>query len=305
MPLISLSRYATGFVPATFYDTADFIALNSGKAAEVRFVEGGNMAIAAGLVTDADGRSEWRVPFSAPFSMPAKLMLPEDAPTDPEALAAELCRLTDGAPLRVVGPPPVHPGAQAWAEALQRQGLIRTDNINFHYPLERLADPAAFMTQMARRNLRISQRSQFRLCDNADPVAVYSFIADHHRALGYHMAMTCRQVLDTARIIPVDFFTFMLEGDEEQKETLAGAAIFYRMPGNIVQLINWGDSLALRSLRTSYAFIFAIFRYYADRGFTTVNLGPASTDGIPNPGLVAYKSGLGAIDTPIPTFTRP
>lgn len=282
--IIGLREYGEEYAPRTVFDRADFASLNEYRAREVRVVAEGGAAIVLGRGEDR----LWHAPFSAPYALPA-------GDGDLHALAAAL--IPYAAEGLVLTPAPVfYPGAREWCEVLDILDAERIEDVNYHYPLERLADEEAFMSRMARRNLHKALREDFMLQPSEDIHTVYAFIAEHHRRLGYRMAMTEEAVLETAAILPVDFFEIR-HGDR-----LAGAAIYYRVCDGIAQLINWGDDPDLRTLRTSSFMAHAIFTHYAEEGLHTVDLGPASTRGVRNEGLIAFKLSLGAVETVKPTF---
>lgn len=276
-----------GYNTPSVFDSEAFIRLNAAKVRRVVVAEGDGLAQILG---ETDG-GIFRAPFSAPFSMPLR---GENA--DYRAFAQQLFAACRGR-LELTPAPVFHRDVPAWTAALDSLPLVRTDDFNYHIPVERLAETQAYMSKMARRNLRRAMSVGFELRMTRDIEGVYGFLAEHHRALGYHMAMTCQGVCDTAAILPVDFFEVMLDCRR------AAAAIFYRVAPGIVQLINWGDALDLRGYRTSSFMAHAIFAYYAALGdINIIDLGPASTDGVRNEPLIAFKLGLGAVETCKPTY---
>lgn len=282
---ISLREYGEEYTPLTVFDRADFASLNAHRVQEVRVVAEGGAAIVLGRREDG----VWHAPFSAPYALPA-------GDGDLRALAAALLPYAAEG-LELTPPPVFYPRAREWRDALEVLDSEIIRDVNYHYPLSRLRDEEAYMSQMARRNLHKASRAGFELHRSEDIRTVYAFIAEHHRRLGYHMAMSEEAVLETAAILPVDLFEIIHEG------CLAGAAIFYRVCDGIAQLINWGDDLDLRPLRTSSFMAHSIFTYYAGEGFHTVDLGPASVRGVRNEGLIAFKRSLGAVETVKCTFS--
>lgn len=289
-----MQHYADNFSPATVFDTAAFAVHNATKVEAVRVIEAGNLAQVVGIAADGT----LRAPFSAPYAQPAVRKGTEPADADYSLLAGKLLAAASGG-LRLVLPPPIydiHEGR--WQSVLENAGLQRVDDLNFHIRLDGIANFDSRLTGAAPRNMRRALKAGFELVCHAAPRDVYRFIAAHHASLGYHMAMSEEDVLSTAPVAHTEFFDIMLDGQR------VGAAIFDVVAPGIAQLINWGDALTHRNLRTSSFMARAIAEHYTRRGFTALDLGPASTDGIPNTGLVRFKTSLGAIQTHKHTFIK-
>lgn len=263
----------------TVFDTVDFALLNAAKCRRVAFVEGGGCGMVLGLGDDG----VWRAPFSAPY---ASMTGAGDAASFLDGLLA-----FTGGRLALTLPPPIY-GGGAFAEALAARGLVSLHEYNYHYDLSHFADFEAGLSSLARRNLRRARRNDFSLSLTSDLDAVYAFIAEHHRRLGYRMAMALEQVRDTLRVVPADLFVLTLDG------AVAAAGIFFHTAPGVVQLINWGDDTSLRDLRTMNFMAWAVLQHYAADGVTRiVDLGPASTDGVKNDGLVRFKLSLGCTES--------
>lgn len=268
----------------TVFDSPRFAIINSVKAEQVRTFSHGGLSIIAGLRNGV-----WRAPFSAPFSSVT-------GTGRYDAFASYLS--TQTARRFVVTPPPVavYGGAEA-LEALRKVADHVVTDYNYHYDLKHFDNYETHLVDAARRNHRRAINGGFRLEPTDDIAGVYNFIANHHRALGYRMAMSLHDVEITASILPIDFFYV-----RDAAGTVVGAAIYYRTAPGVAQLINWGDDLDRRRERITNYMAYAIFAYYKQLGFTTVDLGPASTDGIRNEGLIRFKLGLGCLESPKLTF---
>lgn len=282
---ISLDEYQRCFEPPTVFDSAAFIRLNAHKVSRVAVVSGHGLALPIGY--DADS-GLWRAPFSAPFAMPA-------GGGDYAAFAHDLLSFCEGR-VQLVTPPPFHVGVPEWINVLDNEELTRVDNYSYHYPLERLDSMKSYMSTNMRRNYNSAMRQGFSLRLTNDVDAVYNFIANHHKQLGYHMAMTLQQVRDTTQVADIDFFECVLDGQ------VVGAAFFYHVAPGVTQLINWGDALDMRDKHITAFLLYSIFEHYRSRGILIVDLGPASVDGVKNEGLVRFKLSAGCIETVKPTF---
>lgn len=275
--------------PASVFDSAAFIALNAGKVSRVEYFAGHGLCMAAGLGDDG----LWRAPFSAPFSMPTATGV--SAP-DFKAFAQDLYAATNGR-LRLILPPPFHRHVGLWAEALRTLPLACVTDYSYHYPLSQAVDYSEHLRPSQRRYLKKSQQIPFTSDNTTSLEEAYGFIAEQHMKLGYNMAMSGQQVLDTAQIIDVDVLSLRQDG------RLMAAGYFYHVADGIVQMINWDDNVDFRHLRPMPSFVLHVVKHYAAMpGIDILDLGPASTDGVKNEGLVRFKLSIGAVETEKLTF---
>jgi hypothetical protein len=282
---LSFAEYAAKFPnQRTAFDSAAFAELNAPLANSVRCLTDGDVGI---IVGERDGR--WLAPFSAPY---ASISGSGDLAAFAEKVIAAV-----GGKFRFILPPPIY-GCDDWLEALRSHANHIVTDYNYHYDLNDFADFEQHLDSAARRNLHRALKARFELELTDDIKTAYALMAEHHRQLGYHMAMPLDRVIATTKVIDTDFF-FVRRGSE-----IVAAAMYDHSAPGIVQLINWGDKLELRNLRTMNFMSYAIFRHYAERGdIHTIDLGPASTDGIKNEGLVRFKLALGCHETPKHTLT--
>lgn len=270
--------------PATVYDSAEFALTVNAVCGMVYIVATDEHGTAVGMVWGKDEDGTWASPFSAPYALCSKSRA--DIPVPVSALRA-IARYVDAkthGKWRIVLPP------EFYAPALIRSAVEAFVALGHELFCDRnYAHPAlAQMSSVARRNLRKAEHhGSFTLVTDADAGAVYDLIAEHHRQLGYEMAMTRDQVLATARAIPMDFFMVM------DGEVPAAAAYYQHTAPHIVQMINWGDTAEARPLRVTNWMDHAISLYYADIGISIIDLGPGTHHGIPNEGLERFKTSLG------------
>lgn len=281
---VSYEEYAVLFCDSapTVFDRPDFIALNAPRMHRVAYLTGYGMGIALGH--PAPG-ARWRSPFSAPYATVC-------GKGDADAFVDALMRWVAPAGIELVCPPPIYNKTDeydvtAWLEAIRRRGTVTELSRNYHFCLDNFADHLQLMTPWARNNLKRAMRKGFAMETTDDIGLVYNFIADHHRQLGYVMAMSEENVRRTAAILPVDFFRVTLDG------RTVGAAIYYHSAPGIAQLINCGDDLMLRKLNTMTFITRAILSYYHARGFHYVDLGPVMLNGAINQGLDSFKRSMG------------
>lgn len=276
---VTPEEYARLFADVpTCFDTAKFAEINRMRAGQIRCLTGHGLGIIVGLKDDG----MWHAPFSAPYASVS-------GAGDYDRFAADLVRETGGR--LVLTLPALIYGSEAAEKVFRPLAREIIEDYNYHYDLRLFDDYEAHLSQMARRNFHRSMKSAFLLEKTDDISGVYALIADHHRRLGYHMAMTEADVRRTTEAVEMDFFKVFL-GDKT-----AGAAIYYRTAPGVAQLINWGDNLELRSLRVMPFMAHSIFGFYHSLGFHIIDMGPSSTDGIKNEGLVNFKLSLGCTET--------
>ena len=275
--------------PATVFDSAAFNALNASKVSRVSYFAGHGLCIAAGLGDDG----LWRAPFSAPFSMPTATGV---CSPDFKAFARDLHAAVEGR-IRLILPPPIHRHVGLWTEALRTLPLACITDFSYHYPLSQAVDYMAHLRPSQRRYLRKSMQVPYTFDSRTSLEEAYNFIAVQHNKLNYHMAMSLKQVLDTAQIIDVDVLSLRLEG------CLMAAGYFFHVNDGIVQMINWDDNVEYRHLRPMPSFVRHVMEHYASKNNVKIlDLGPASTDGVKNDGLVRFKLSIGAVETEKLTF---
>lgn len=276
--------YRTVPHPATVYDSAEFTLTVSAVCGTVYILATDEDDATIGMVWGKDDAGTWTSPFSAPYALCS--MSRADIPVSLQALHT-IARYVDTeshGKWRIVLPP------EFYAPALILSAVEAFRALGFELFCDRnYAHPAfAQMSSVARRNLRKAEHhGSFTLVTEADAGAVYDLIAEHHRQLGYEMAMTRDHVLATARAIPMDFFMVM------DGEIPAAAAYYQHTTPNIVQMINWGDTAEARPLRVTNWMDNAISLHYAKLGISTIDLGPGTHHGIPNEGLERFKTSLG------------
>lgn len=283
--------------PNTPYASVAFNELNRDKcdAVEHLVFYGNDGHACAGLII---GRKNgvWCAPFSAPFGEFCLNKTPgiEKSIEIVESLKAHF----SGEPIEITLPAPFYAPDEysLFTAALASRATRFVFDYNYHYPLSQVADVRAYMQPNARNKYTQALRSGLTFAQTYDTARAYAIIEANRRSKGYNLAMSLNQVKDTIKIVDADFFILSL-GDTD-----VAAAMVYRLNSRIAQVIYWGDAPGYSALRPMNILPFHIFRHYAEAGFDIVDVGPASTDGIPNIGLCAYKESIGCHPTLKPTF---
>lgn len=280
--------------PLHVFNSLPFIALNAAKVDRVRYILTGDegrtrMGLVAG---QRDGML--LSPFSAPYGGP-------DFSRDEkiEKVAESVSALGDfaraeGLKLRLTLPPAFHSPSMLTKIStllLNRHGVLRYADFNYHYDLSRAADFEKHLQPNSRRNFHTALRSEFRFeqlgNSDAEISRAYEIIRINHESLGHALRMSRQAVIETAKILPCDFFMLTLGALD-----VAAAQIYHVAPG-IVQLINWGDIPECRHLRPMNFMAWKVIEHYSAAGLSIYDLGPASEDGVPAAGLCDFKASLG------------
>lgn len=293
------SAYADAFGPhaVTPYATVAFNSLNASKVdslvcAALRDSSGRyRLGIIAG---ECDG--SYHCPFSAPFGE-----ITANGRQKLETVAAFVSLLRErfgSRNLSVTLPPAFYDEVMLprVAGCLAAAGTMDYADFNYHYPLDGFGDFAARLDANARNHLNRALRAGFEFACCPLPEA-YAVIEVNRREKGYPLRMTLGALQDTSAIIPVDSFLLTLGGAP------VAAAIVYRLSARIAQVIYWGHLGAYSDRHPMNLLAREVFGYYAAAGFDIVDVGPSSSDGIPDMGLSTFKESLGCHLTFKPHFT--
>lgn len=275
---------------ACVYDTADFCLLNGSKVETLKafalFDDAGN-AMVGQIFGLRDG--VWRAPFSAPFSVVSINDGGEKHVDDFYKEASDILKQ----PYRLVCAPGVY--GTVMPHLNNADAVV---DANFHYPMQQFADYEQYLSRSGRYNHHRALKHPFEFFETDDIPRAYAIIAANRQAMGYPLAMSLQQVLETVEIVPAHFFIMTL-GSED----VASAMIYDAAPG-VAQVIYWGDLPDYRNCRAMNHLAFKTFEWYSIHrpDVHTVDIGPASTDGVRNEGLCQFKLSIGCVETNKNTF---
>lgn len=112
----------------------------------------------------------------------------------------------------------------------------------------------------------------------------FQIVHENREKVGRHIYMTFSDLLRVSELWPVDFFQV-----ENNHNEVVAAAIFYRGHKKIVQAIFWGDNDQGRSCRAMDFLSYKLWNHYKGFGYSIIDLGISSFNGIPNNGLIRFK----------------
>lgn len=295
---VSADEYARIFpTPSSAFASVEFNLLNAAKVEQLLFLAGTDTANRPemGIII---GRRDgiWRAPFSAPMapiSWNSNISL-----ASVFAFFEKLKTLLSPSPIRITLPPSfIAPDMLAKISGASTNLASKvTADFNYHYDLDLAPDFEAHLKRNARKNFRQAQSAGF-IFEKTDLTRAYTIIAANRKAKGYYLAMTLSDLEATARIIDIDSFTLSLDGTD------VATAIVYHLTPEIAHVVYWGDTPGFEHHRPMNILPFHIFNHYHSHGYRHINIGPSSTDGIPNHGLCSFKESLGCHTTTIPTIT--
>lgn len=302
---LSPEEYAAAFDSGAphVYNTAAFACHNAALADELMFFAlASGRKLRLGLIAGRRGDC-WCSPFSAPFGgMTAKGEQSIESYRAFTALIADRHSGVEGG-LRVTLPPafyaPDHIAKQT--VALAERGTLLYADINHHRPLHAATPPRSRFFPRTIGTLRLAEThsAEWETFGTERPDAVdraYAIIAANHADLGYPVRMSLRQVMATAPLTGSRFTILRLDGKD------AAAAMVNSSAPGVAQVIYWGDLLSARSLHPMSKLADIVMTDCAAAGFTELDIGPSSSEGIPSAGLSRFKESLGCITSVKPTF---
>jgi len=300
---ISPQEFGTLFpTPQHVYNSVAFARLNSYKADAVHYLLFADSKPRVGIILGERG-GKLLSPFSAPFGgfVTARTQSLEhicEAATLLRQYGAEA-----GKKILITLPPTIYDSSMTakTANALSSAGRLRCIDVNYHIDLTAFDRYERMMKPNARKNLHhaMNEDFAFRHCTSDDSEGVraaYEVIRINREEHGYPLRMTLDDVLATTLLIPADFFVLSTGGTD------VAAAQVFRVSDDIHQVIYWGDRQGFSAMRPMNRLAYSIFEFYHNRGVGTLDIGPSSTDGIPNYGLCEFKESIGCSVTPKLSF---
>lgn len=279
--------------PEHCYNSAVFTELNAEKVDAVHYLawfEEGKLRATLILGEDA---ATLRSPFSAPFGGFNCVREPSDVLVemifdDLRSYASE-----KGKRLRITFPPEFYStSVSAFViRAVNTPWIEVVSDYNYYYPTAGADEYESALSKDERKKLRRAVKAgyDFRMVtDEAEKREVYEVIRRNRESQGYPLRMTLGQVMATEAAVKIDFF--MMRDPEGNP---VAAAICYHVSPGVVQVIYWGDLLEFRDSHPMNLLAMEVFRHYRETGVAIVDVGPSSTDGIPNRGLCTFKHRVG------------
>ena len=284
------------------YNSTDFTELNRAKADSIHYLIIGDGKIRFGIVLG--GRNgKLLSPFSAPFGGFVTTTDQSIALTDEavQLLIGYLRELNMEAEIAL--PPSLYAPEMLPKQmsALLRHGELMFADLNYHYELCPDASVESRMQRNARKNYRkaLAQGFKIEILDRnstADIARAYAVIQANRQHKGYPLRMPLADVIATAPIVDAEFMVMSLNGQD------VAAAQLHRVTPEVMQVVYWGDAPGFEHLRPMNLLAPEVFRHCRSLGASIVDIGPSSENGIPSPGLCAFKESVGCTPSLKPRF---
>ncbi len=287
--------------PLTVFDRTDFAALNAAKVVEVLYLllrRACSGKVVMGMIVGrrADG---FYAPFSAPYTMPRVA-----GPLSVNEAAACFAALHSaiGQSLKLTLPPDFyapHILPDMRVGLMQGGARMLYADFNYHADVVAAGDVSAIPRRTARQEMRRVladagiEYETLSASNRADVERVYRIIEANHLGKGYPVKMSLGQVQDTIAMLGGRVGVVRCDGHD------AAAQLGYFSAAHVYQPVYWGDLDAWRARHVMKALYYYMCADLRAVGFTgLLDLGPSSEEGVPSPGLCAFKESLGCTMTP-------
>lgn len=144
-----------------------------------------------------------------------------------------------------------------------------------------------FYRQALRNSLKFEQVTQGKAIED-----VYRLISDNRTKFGRPIFMSLRDILNTGKLWPVDFFKVCTIDNDP-----CAAAVLYRSRSDIVYAVFWGDNETGRQLRAMDFLAFQLISFYKELDFCYLDMGISTEKGKPNEGLLRFKESHEAVSS--------
>ena len=282
--------------PYHIYASSGFNGLNSVKCEEVYYLlfkeKKYRLAIVGGRIMN-----EFRSPFSAPFGGFVFFSDSVGVKYIDKAIEALVAWVSSKGMLKIrITLPPVIYHDSFVSKLINSFYRVRfsVEKIDLNHVFLLNEFDASYEKKIchnARRNLKRSFSNDllFDIVHTMEEKAiVYDVIKKNRRDKGYPLHMSFEDIINTTFFIKSDFFLVRnCAGDP-----VASSLVFHVSSG-IVQVIYWGSLLEYNDLKTVNFMSYRIFDYYKKLEKKIVDIGPSTSDSVPNNGLCDFKESIG------------
>lgn len=294
------AAFSGGDVPV--YSRIDFVELNRGKADDVHYLLLADNKVRFGIVLGQRGGVLYS-PFSAPFggfvtNSDQSVALVYEAVT---LLAGYIRSL--GMAAEVALPPVLYHSRMMakYVSAFLRYGQLMYADINYHYDLTGDEPFEARMNDTARKKYRRARKCGFRFemldsAREADIARAYAVIKANRDSKGYPLRMTFEEVVRTAPVVDARFAVLSVDGAD------VAAVQLHRVTDSVMQVVYWGDAPGYERMHPMNMLAPETFGYCRSLGFSVLDIGPSSSEGVPSEGLCFFKESLGCVSSLKPRF---
>jgi hypothetical protein len=172
-------------------------------------------------------------------------------------------------------------------QCLNFKSLYR--DINSHIDLKKF--DIDLLPSSTKNSIKVSNKNMNKLivADSIDDKKrAYRIIKQNREMKGYPLRMTWEQVSETTKeVVKADFFISTINGED------SSAAIVFHINHEVMQVIYWGANELGEQNNAMYYLPFELIKYYKNKSYKYLDVGPSSECGIVNHGLNDYKQMIG------------
>ena len=198
--------------------------------------------------------------------------------------------------LTIVFPPlAYHPeDTSVWIDVLLRAGFAMSRH-ELSYAIAVDGQFADRIDSGNRKRLRKCVRDGFvgaRL-DHSEYEDAFQVIAENRQRKGYSLSMSWPAVRDMCQRLPDQVLFFGVRRDA----ALVAAAVCLRINPRAIFVVYWGELAGVEAWSPVTLLASHIYDYCGPQGITLLDIGTANIRGVPNYGLIRYKTNLGCTAT--------
>jgi len=302
---VTSGEYDTLFTSAACFNKAAFNKLNAYRCDELFCLVFKDKKIRLGLVAGLQGKC-----LSSPFSAPFGGFATKDSNIqityieESVDLLEQFCRERHLSSVNMTLPPLFYDPTfltKVMHVLYRKQWRLNQVDLNFFYNLTDKQPTHSKLTYSARKNLNVALKQPFTFekGNTSDHLAAAYEIIRQNRALkGFPMRMTGLQMQETSTVVSIDSFLIRYNGMP------VAAAIVYQVTPTIIQVVYWGDLPEFAPFRTMNYLTNKLFTFYAEKGYSLIDVGTAMHGSIPNYGLCEFKESVGSDILPRCAFVK-
>jgi hypothetical protein len=140
--------------------------------------------------------------------------------------------------------------------------------------------------------------------DAADGQRVYELIRANRERRGFPITMSWPQFAEMAAAFPDRLHYFAVFVDDK-RSAMAAAAVCLSLSPAVLYVFYWADADGMQSYSPVAMLAATIYAFAQSKGYRTLDVGTSTLGGEPNPGLVAFKRGLGFSESLKPSYILP
>ncbi len=272
------------------FHSAAFNNLNAHKVDKVEYWLYKDNKFRFGIIVGYDGRL-----IKSPFSSPIGSIecLTESVDIEKLNLAIrELCEIISD-DIKLIVPPAFY------NENLVNYSLnsffnngfkILYQDINYHFETKDLDHYTSLIDRSAKKNLNksLSFNYEFVLCHSlSEKKLCYEIIKQNRLQRGFPLRLSFNDLTAMENLTQVYYNLLKIDGN------IVASSISYKVSEKYSIVVYWGNLVEYNHLRPMNLLAFNLFHQMKTEGFTHIDIGHSTENGIPNFGLCKFKENIG------------